>query len=64
MSGKPIAIGEYQKLPTTLQLLEQPKWTFFMGGSELEFDMNSIEQIKDIHNASNVITLDKMPGWK
>jgi mannan endo-1,4-beta-mannosidase len=62
--GKPIAIGECQKLPTSRQLLEQPKWTFFMGWSELEFNMNSIEQLKDIHNATNVITLDKMPGWK
>lgn len=63
-NGKPIAIGECQKLPTSVQLLEQPKWTFFMGWSELEFDVNSTEQIKDIHNAPNVITLDKMPGWK
>jgi mannan endo-1,4-beta-mannosidase len=62
-SGKPIAIGECQKLPTTRQLIEQPKWTFFMGWSELEFSVNSIEQIKEIHNATNVISLDKMPGW-
>jgi mannan endo-1,4-beta-mannosidase len=62
-SGKPIAIGECQKLPTSRQLIEQPKWTFFMGWSELEFSVNSIEQIKEIHNATNVISLDKMPGW-
>jgi mannan endo-1,4-beta-mannosidase len=63
-NGKPIAIGECQKLPTSLQLLEQPKWTFFMGWSELEFKMNSIDQIKELHNSTNVITLDKMPGWE
>jgi mannan endo-1,4-beta-mannosidase len=63
-NGKPIAIGECQKLPTSLQLLEQPKWTFFMGWSELEFKMNSIDQIKELHNSTNLITLDKMPGWE
>lgn len=62
-NGKPIAIGECQKIPTSQQLSEQPKWTFFMGWSELEFNKNSIEQIKDLHNSPNVITLDKMPGW-
>jgi mannan endo-1,4-beta-mannosidase len=62
--GKPIAIGECQKLPTSGQLLEQPKWTFFMGWSELEFSKNSVDQIKDLHHAPNVITLDQMPGWK
>lgn len=63
-NGKPIAIGECQKFPTAEQLLAQPKWTFFMCWSELEFSANSIEQIKRIHNADNIITLDKMPGWK
>ena len=62
--GKPIAIGECQKLPTAEQLLAQPKWTFFMGWSELEFKKNSIEQIQAVHNAQNVVTLDEMPGWK
>lgn len=63
-NGKPVAIGECQKLPTAEKLLEQPKWTFFMVWSELEFSQNSIEQIKAIHNAPNVLTLDEMPGWK
>ena len=62
--GKPIAIGECQKLPTAEQLLAQPKWAFFMGWSELEFKKNTIEQIKSIHNAPNVVILDEMPGWK
>ena len=62
--GKPIAIGECQKLPTAEQLLAQPKWTFFMGWSELTFKKNTVEQIKSVHHASNVVTLDEMPGWK
>jgi mannan endo-1,4-beta-mannosidase len=63
-NGKPIGIGECQKLPTAEQLLEQPKWTFFMGWSELTFRRNSNEQIQAVCNAPNVITLDKMHGWK
>jgi mannan endo-1,4-beta-mannosidase len=61
--GKPIAIGECDKLPTAQQLLEQPKWTFFMGWSELVFEKNSTKEISDLINASNVLTLDKLPGW-
>lgn len=61
--GKPIAIGECQKLPTAAQLKAQPKWTFFMGWSELEFSNNTDTEIKNLHTASNVITLDEMPGW-
>lgn len=62
--GKPIAVGECQKFPRADVLKKQPKWTFFMCWSELEFSANSQEDIKAIHNADNVLTLDKMPGWK
>ncbi len=61
--GKPIAIGECEKLPTRQELLEQPKWTFFMGWSELTFSKNTEAEIKALHTAPNVITLDQMPGW-
>jgi mannan endo-1,4-beta-mannosidase len=63
-NNKPIAIGECQKFPTAKQLLEQPKWTFFMCWSELEFSNNTSQEIKDIHHAPNILTLNKMPGWK
>jgi mannan endo-1,4-beta-mannosidase len=63
-NGKPIAIGECAKFPDSETLMRQPKWTFFMVWSELEFKANSIEQIKSIYTAPNVLTLDKMPGWK
>lgn len=62
-NGKPIAIGECSKFPSADILLAQPKWTFFMVWSELEFKDNTIDEIKAIHTAPNVITLDKMPGW-
>lgn len=61
--GKPIAIGECQKLPTVAQLVAQPKWTFFMGWSELVFSKNTETEINDLHNSPRIITLDEMPGW-
>jgi mannan endo-1,4-beta-mannosidase len=62
--GKPIAIGECQKYPTVAQLQAQPKWTFFMGWSELTFQHNTNAQISALANASNIVTLGQMPGWK
>lgn len=61
--GKPIGIGECEKLPTPQELSEQPKWSFFMGWSELTFSKNTEAEIKALHTAPNVITLDQMPGW-
>lgn len=62
-SGKPIAIGECQKLPTAAQLTSQPGWTFFMSWSELTVSANTTDEIKSLYNAPNVITLGQMPGW-
>lgn len=62
-AGKPIAIGECQKFPTAAILAAQPKWTFFMGWSELVFSHNSTESIKALIDAPNTLTLDEMPGW-
>jgi mannan endo-1,4-beta-mannosidase len=61
--GKPIAIGECQLLPTSAELLEQPKWTFFMSWAELTVKYNTIPQIKELYGSSNVVTLEEMPGW-
>lgn len=61
--GKPIAIGECEKLPTADVLLAQPKWTFFMSWSELTFSGNTDAQVKALYGSANVINLDKMPGW-
>ncbi|MFP5081202.1 glycosyl hydrolase [Pedobacter sp. JCM 36344] len=58
--GKPIAIGECQKLPTANLLKAQPKWVFFMGWSELTFKFNTKEEINSLIQADNVISLDKM----
>ncbi|TPE43453.1 glycoside hydrolase family 26 protein [Pontibacter mangrovi] len=61
--GKPIAIGECEKLPTAAQLVAQPKWSFFMGWSELVFRQNTEREINDLHHSPRIITLDEMPGW-
>lgn len=58
--GKPIAIGECQKLPTAEILTQQPKWTFFMSWSELTYEKNSVDAIKVLYGASNILTLDEI----
>jgi len=60
--GKPIAIGECQKYPTAEQLARQPKWTFFMGWSELVFKYNTNEEINQLIKAPNVLSLDEIQG--
>ncbi|HEX5170581.1 MAG TPA: glycosyl hydrolase [Cyclobacteriaceae bacterium] len=62
--GKPIAIGECQKLPTAAELKDQSRWTFFMSWSELTYEKNTSSQIRDLYTSDNILTLDEMPGWK
>lgn len=61
--GKPIAIGECQQLPSGDVLAKQPAWAFFMGWSELVAEHNDATAIRALFDASNVVTLDEMPGW-
>ncbi|AUD06482.1 glycosyl hydrolase [Spirosoma pollinicola] len=61
--GKPVAIGECQVLPTASQLKAQPKWTFFMGWSELVLSHNSTQAIQALYQAPNVLTLDELPAF-
>ncbi|MBO3272299.1 glycosyl hydrolase [Hymenobacter defluvii] len=61
--GKPIAIGECEVLPSPSLLASQPKWSFFMGWSELVFEKNSTTTIQNAFWASNVLVRDEMPGW-
>jgi mannan endo-1,4-beta-mannosidase len=60
---RPIAIGECQQLPSPSELSAQPRWTFFMGWSELVAENNSTGAIQALFDATNVRTLDEMPGW-
>lgn len=61
--NKPMGIGECQDLPAVNLLALQPKWSFFMGWSELVFQNNSNQKIQEIYWSDRVITLNEMPGW-
>lgn len=61
---KPVAIGECAKLPTSDQLLSQPRYVFFMAWSELAFKENTTAAINALYSAPNVLNRDRMPGWK
>jgi hypothetical protein len=67
--GKPVAIGECFKVPTSAVINNQPFMSFFMiwayglyedenGGAT-----NTVQQIRDTYTNPKVITLDEMPGW-
>ena len=64
VGDKPMAIGECSKLPSNEVLANQPRWIFFMPWAELVKKANKEEEIRNIYNNPNVITLDDMPGWK
>lgn len=61
--SKPMGIGECQDLPAVSILQSQPKWSFFMGWSELTFQNNSNQKIQDIYWSDRVLTLGEMSGW-
>jgi mannan endo-1,4-beta-mannosidase len=46
--GRPIAIGECEKLPTPAELAAQPRFTFFMPWAELVYQGNSEQQIREL----------------
>lgn len=58
-NGKPMGIGEFQKLPALSVLEEQKDWVFFMGWSELVFEKNDDTTIKEIYGAERVLMLDE-----
>ncbi len=59
-NGKPMGIGECQKLPSVAVLQEQKDWIFFMGWSELVFEHNSIETIKEVYGSDRVLLLKEL----
>jgi hypothetical protein len=58
----PIAIGECEILPTSAELVQQPDWVFFMLWPDFVGEETSV--LPALYSAANVITEDKMPGWK
>ncbi|WP_202912413.1 glycoside hydrolase family 26 protein [Sphingobacterium olei] len=61
-NGKPMGIGECQKLPSVTVLQEQKDWIFFMGWSELVFEHNSIDTIKEVYGSDRVLLLKEVNG--
>jgi mannan endo-1,4-beta-mannosidase len=58
--GKPIALGEVGKMPTSEILRNQPKYVWFMTWVDLVFKSNSMEEIKAIYNADNTLTREEI----
>jgi len=64
IGSKLFAIGECGTLPTPEQLNNNvPKAAFFMSWSETLEEDNTNQAIQNIYYDSQVVTLDKMPGW-
>ena len=53
--GKPIAIGESDKLPSPTVLAAQPGWTWFLGWAELVKASNTITEIRAVYNDCRVV---------
>lgn len=71
--SKPIAIGEFAKIPTPSQLAAMPRWAFAMGWAEWVYEprpengnkpFNTLDEIKATYYAPHVITKDKLPKLK
>ncbi|TYP74737.1 discoidin domain-containing protein [Paenibacillus methanolicus] len=60
-AGKPIAIGECQFMPSASLLASQNKWIYAMLWPD--FIEENRSSLPGIYGASNVLTLDEMPGW-
>jgi beta-mannanase len=63
-NNKLVAIGECEDLPDPTLFTSQPKWSFFMGWSELVFSGNTNSKIQNTYLSNKVLTLNEMPGWQ
>lgn len=59
-NGKPMGIGECQKLPAEDVFTKQSDWTFFMGWSELVFRLNDVITVKDLYSSDKVLSLKEL----
>ena len=60
-SGKFVAIGECQFMPSSDLLASQPKWLYAMLWPDFYGDNPNLAAV---YGAANVLTEDEMPGWK
>ena len=61
--NKLIAVGECDKLPTSNELYQQPKWSFVMSWAELTFQKNTGTEIQKLYWADNVIIREELPNF-
>ena len=57
-AGKPIALAEVGGLPSPEVLAKQPRWTYFMAWSELVAKSNSVELLKSVYHAPQILGRD------
>jgi len=62
--GKPIAVGECDKLPTPEILSAQPRWCFFMSWAELTFEKNDDDAIRRLYSDPRVLTRERLWNGK
>ncbi len=60
----PFGIGECARVPTPGLLAQQPGWAFFMLWPDFLEDNANAGLLNPIYGAPNVVTLDRMPGWR
>ena len=63
-NGKPIAIGECDRLPTARELTAQSGWVFFMAWAELVETKNTPQEIYALYQSSHTFTRRELPGWR
>jgi hypothetical protein len=61
--GKPIALGEVQKMPTPAVLEKYPLYTFVMGWAYMTVQDNSQAALSALFNDGRTLTRDEMPDW-
>jgi beta-mannanase len=61
-NGKPIALGEVGRVPTSAILKEQPKWAWFMIWADV-LRMSKVEVVQELFNDSHTLSRgDPLPG--
>ncbi len=58
--GKPVALGEVGQMPMPQTIINQPKWTWFMGWADFIDSANDPDSVRALYNAPQTITLDEI----
>lgn len=58
--GKPVALAEVGRVPTSAQLASQPRWAWFMTWAEYAQQNNTPAALTATYQAGNVLTQDEL----